>query len=155
MYGEPHDRGALVLTKQTITKKMDVPADQAWDAILGIGRLDAWFPSIATCVVDGEGVGAHRRMTLDGGLGDMTDRIVAIDSEKRTLTYNRIESPFPVSSYTGTVEVFTSFDSLAVVVWTVDFESEPEASAPVAEILAGAIGAGVDGMETDLRSRSV
>jgi hypothetical protein len=36
-------------------------------------------------------------------------------------------------------------------VWTVDFESEPEMSEPVAAILKDAVGAGLDGMETDLR----
>src|SRR5262245_51557286 len=42
-----------------------------------------------------------------------------------------VRSPFPVSSYIGTVEVFESFDSMTVVVWTVEFESTPEQSASV------------------------
>ena len=138
-------------TKQTITRKMNVPADQAWDAIKQFGRLDVWFPSMAECKIEGEGIGAIRYLTLDGGLGNITDRLVALDDEGHRLTYERTESPFPVTSYIGSVEVFRSFDSLAVVVWTVDFESEPEMSEPVAAILKDAIGAGLDGMETDLR----
>jgi hypothetical protein len=63
------------------------------------------------------------------------------------LTYQRVSSPFPVTSYKGTVEVFESFDSRAIVVWTVDFDSEPKDSATVAEALRTGIGAGVDGME--------
>lgn len=69
-----------MLTKQTITKKMDVPAEQAWDAILGIGRLDAWFPSVATCVVDtidpsADGPGQNLRHKGAGlGLGFEIDR---------------------------------------------------------------------------------
>ncbi len=47
-------------TKQTITKKMDVPADKAWDAIRQFGRLDVWFPSMAECRIEGEGIGAFR-----------------------------------------------------------------------------------------------
>ena len=35
-----------VHTKETITKKMRVPADRAWDAIRQFGRLDVWFPSM-------------------------------------------------------------------------------------------------------------
>lgn len=138
-----------MLTKTTITRKMNVPADVAWEAVSSIGRLDVWFPGIATCSVEGEGVGAHRRMTLDGG-GDITDRILDINPEKRRLTYQRIESPFPVISYKGTVEVFESFDSLAIVVWTVDFESEQKDSEMMAELLKGGIGGGVEGMEKDL-----
>ena len=141
-----------MLTKITIAKKMTVPSGKAWEAISDIGRLDVWFPSIATCRVEGEGVGAHRYMTSYRG-GDIVDQIVEIDPPNRRLRYQRVRSPFPVSSYKGTVEVFESFDSRAVVVWTVDFESEPNVRATVAEALRAGIAAGVDGMEEDLRGK--
>jgi hypothetical protein len=141
-------------TRQTITKKMNVPADTAWDAIKKFGRLEVWFPSMAGCRIEGEGVGAVRYLTLDGGLGEITDHLLAIDEEGRRLTYRRIESPFPVTSYVGNVEVFGSFDSLAVVVWTIDFESAPEVSEVVAGLLEDGIAAGLDGMEADLRLAS-
>jgi hypothetical protein len=139
-----------MLTQIAIAKKLTIPNDKAWEAIGKIGRLDVWFPSIATCRVEGDGVGAHRYMTLNRG-GDITDRIVDINQARRRLTYQRVRSPFPVSSYKGTVEVFESFDSRAIVVWTVDFESEPKDSASVAEGLQAGIGAGVDGLEKDLQ----
>lgn len=138
-----------MLTKATITRKLSAPCDAAWEAIRGIGRLDVWFPAIASCQVEGRGPGAQRHMTLQGG-GEMTDRVEAIDPTRRRLTYRRIRSPFPVSSYVGTVEVFESFDGRAVVVWTVDFESQPEVAANVAAALEAAIGAGVEGMGRDL-----
>jgi hypothetical protein len=131
---------------------MTVSSDRAWEAISKIGRLDVWFPSIATCKVEGDGIGAYRYMTLRRG-GDITDHIVDINPTRRQLTYQRVESPFPVTSYKGMVEVFESFDSRAVVVWTVNFESAPEDSAAVAEALRTGIGAGVDGMEDDLQRR--
>jgi hypothetical protein len=140
------------VTKVTIAKKMAVSSDTAWQAIRTIGRLDVWFPSIATCRVEGDGIGAHRYMTLRRG-GDITDRVLDINPTRRQLTYQRIRSPFPVTSYRGVVEVFESFDSRAIVVWTVDFESAPEDRAAVAEALKTGIGAGVDGMEEDLRRR--
>jgi hypothetical protein len=141
----------IVLTKVTIAKKMTVSSDRAWEAISKVGRLDAWFPTIGTCTVEGEGVGARRYMTLKRG-GDITDRIVEINTAKRRLTYQRMKSPFPVTSYKGTVEVFESFDTRAIVVWTVDFESDPKDSSTVAEALRSGIGAGVDGMERDLQT---
>ncbi|HKQ64944.1 MAG TPA: hypothetical protein VJZ73_08050 [Methylomirabilota bacterium] len=55
-----------------------------------------------------------------------------------------------MSSYVGTVEVFESFDSLAVVVWTVDFDSTPENSAPVRTTLEKGIGDALLGMNADL-----
>lgn len=139
-----------MLTKQSITKKLNVPTDKAWEAISKIGRLDVWFPIITTCRVEGNGAGAHRYMTLEGG-GEITDIIEEINSTIKRLVYLRVKSPFPVTYYKGTVEIFDSFDSMAVIVWTIDFESDPENSVPVAELVKEAISAGIDGMEKDLQ----
>lgn len=137
-------------TKQSITKKLNIPTDKAWEAISEIGKLDLWFPIIATCKVEGDGAGAHRYMTLEGG-GEITDHLEEIDTTKKQLTYLRVKSPFPVTYYKGTVEVFNSFDSMAVIVWTIDFESDPENIEPMSELIKEAISAGIDGMEKDLQ----
>lgn len=139
-----------MLTKQAITKKLNVPSDKVWDAISKIGRFDVWFPFIETCKVEGNGPGALRYMTIVDGGGEIKDTIEEIDSTNMKLIYLRPISPFPVTYYKGTVEVFTSYDGLGVVVWTIDFESKPEDSASVAELVQSAISAGIDGMETDL-----
>ena len=114
-----------------------------------IGRLDVWFPTIASCVVEGSGVGAIRRMDLARG-GKIVDHIVDIQPGKMRLIYERVELPFPVTSYRGTVEVLESFDGLGVVVWTIDFESTPEDSPLVNAQLEAGIGAGLEGMKADL-----
>jgi len=140
-----------VTTKQPITKKLNVRADVVWEAIRKIGRLDVWFPIIETCRVEGEGQGALRYMTLAGG-GEIKDIIEEIDDINMRLVYLRPVSPFPVTYYKGTVEVFKSYDGLGVVAWTIDFESQPEDAASVAELVRGAISDGIDGMEKDLQS---
>jgi hypothetical protein len=137
------------MTKQAITKKLNVPADLVWDAIRQIGRLDVWFPIIESCRVEGAGPGAARYMTLAGG-GEIKDTIEEVDTLNWRLTYLRPISPFPVSYYRGTVEVFKSFDGLGIVVWTIDFESRPEDAQAVAELVRNAISDGLDGMEQDL-----
>jgi len=137
-----------MLTKALVARKINVPA-AAWRAVSALGRLDVWFPTIATCRVAGEGVGARRFLTFHRG-GDVEDHIVQIDHKKRRVVYDRVRSPFPISSYTGTVEVFESFDSMAVVVWTVEFESTPEQSASVRATLENGIGDGLLGMNADL-----
>lgn len=139
-----------MITKQPITKKLNVPTDVVWSAIRNIGRLDVWFPIIETCRVEGEGPGALRYMTVAGG-GEIKDTIEEIDDIGMKLVYLRPVSPFPVTYYKGTVEVFKSYDGLGIVVWTIDFESQPEATASVAELVRGAISEGIDGMEKDLR----
>lgn len=140
-----------MITKQPIVKKLNVSADVAWAAVRKIGRLDVWFPIIETCRVEGEGAGALRYMTIADG-GDIKDTIEEIDDVNRKLVYLRPISPFPVTYYKGTVEVFKSYDGLGIVVWTIDFESAPENSALVAELVKGAISDGIDGMEKDLQS---
>lgn len=80
----------------------------------------------------------------------MSPSAASRSSSSAEFQYESIRSPFPISSYLGTVEVFSSYDGLGVVAWTVDFESEPEMSGPVAALLEGAIGGGVEGMDTDL-----
>ena len=141
--------GQLMQTKTTITRKLTVPAAKAWDAIVKVDRLDVWFPTISSCVVEGSGVGAIRRMDLARG-GKIVDHIVDVRPEKMRLTYERVESPFAVTSYRGTVEVFKSFDGLGVVVWTIDFESHRENSPLMNAQLEAGIGAGLEGMKADL-----
>lgn len=138
-----------MLTKQSITKKLNVPADIVWEAIRKIGRLNVWFPFIETCRVEGEGPGALRYMTVAGG-GDIKDTIEEIDDVNMKLIYLRPLSPFPVTYYKGTVEVFKSYDGLGVVAWTIDFDSRPEDAASVAELVHSAISEGINGMEKDL-----
>jgi hypothetical protein len=90
-------------------------------------------------------------MTVAGG-GEIKDTIEEVDDINRRLIYLRPLSPFPVTYYRGAVEVFKSYDGLGVVVWTIDFESRPEDATSVAELVRGAISAGIDGMEKDLQS---
>lgn len=139
-----------MLTKQPITKKLNVPVEKVWEAISRIGRLDVWFPIIETCKVEGDGPGALRYMTIANGGGDIKDTIEEVDHKAMRLVYLRPISPFPVTYYKGTVEVFKSYDGLGIVVWTIDFESKPEDSSSVAALVNGAISAGLDGMEKDL-----
>jgi len=140
--------------KQPITKKLKVPAGTVWEAISSIGRLEVWFPIIETCRIDGQGAGAARVMTLVNGGGEIRDRIEEVDSARRRLVYLRPVSPFSVTYYRGTVEVFESYDGCGVVVWTIDFESKPEDAQSVADLVRGAIGDGLDGMEKDLLART-
>ena len=136
-------------SKQAISKKLRLSAERAWSALRALDRLDVWFPIIASCRVSGHGVGAWRYMiTIDGG--EIQDVIEVCDDQCRRLVYRRPVSPFPVSQYRGTVEVFTSYDGSAVVVWTIDFESEVGVANEVAALVEQAISAGIDGMELDL-----
>jgi hypothetical protein len=131
-----------------------VVAESAWSALRRFGELEVWFPAISSCRVEGNGIGAKRFMELEGGLGSLVDELIELDEEARRLTYRRTEFPVPLSSYIGNVEVFTSYDGLAVVSWTVDFESAEDVATTVNELLVDAIGAGIDGLGVHLAGGS-
>lgn len=136
-----------------VTKTLTVNADQAWAAISGIGELDRWFPIISDCSVLGAGVGATRILTLVDG-GKIKDRIESIDHQQRSLRYNRIESPFPVQSYLGTVKISKVNDNSAKLSWTVEIDVQEEQREAMVELIRRAITEGVDGMEQDLQQQN-
>lgn len=131
-----------------VSKTMPIPAETAWSAIAGIGGLERWFPVITACRAIGDGVGALRILTLAAG-GEMTDRVELIDHGHRRFQYNRIESPFPVKRYLGTVTVGEAVDGGSMVEWVVDIEAET-VSRELLDFVHQAITDGVAGLEWDL-----
>jgi hypothetical protein len=137
-----------MLKTVTISKTMSIPAETVWSAIAGIGGLERWFPVIAACRVIGNGVGATRILSLAAG-GEMTDRIELIDHGCRRFQYNRIESPFGVSHYLGTVAVGETVDGCSVVEWIVEIDAEL-VSQELLDFVHQAITDGVAGLEREL-----
>ncbi|QGM97009.1 SRPBCC family protein [Methylocystis parvus] len=140
-------------TSVTIRKSDTVDADAAWAAIRGVDGLDRWFPIIDRCRVEGAGVGAVRIFTIAHDGGEVRDRILEIDEAARRLKYDRFSSPFPVSSYIGTVEIRTIGDKTELI-WTVEFESAEAARDDVAALVKSAISDGVDGLFRELRAKA-
>jgi len=147
-----------------VTKTIAAPSDRVWGAIRSIGGLDRWFPIIETCRVEGEAVGAIRILGLVGG-GEMRDRIVEISDVDRRLRYDRYESPIPVEEYLGVVEVLGAPGDSSKVNWTVRMVTSPEREKLLQDVLVsvfktesltaaieGALSAGIDGLERELRS---
>jgi carbon monoxide dehydrogenase subunit G len=139
-----------MLEKINVTKTINVPGDKVWRAISGIGGLDRWFPVIASCRVEGEGVGAIRVLGLADG-GEIKDRVEEIDHQERRFRYVRTVSPFPVTKYVGTVEVRDADGGGSEVSWTVEIDVAAEARGELAGFLKDALSAGISGIEQDLR----
>lgn len=147
-----------------VTKTVAAPSDKVWSAIRSIGGLDRWFPIIETCRVEGAGVGTVRILGLVGG-GEMRDRIIEISDADRRLRYDRYESPIPVEEYLGAVEVLGAPGNSSKVSWTVRMVTSPAKEELLQDVLAsvfktnsltaaieGALSAGIDGLERELRS---
>lgn len=132
-----------------VTKTIVLPVDKAWSAIAQIGGLERWFPMITDCKVSGSDVGATRILTLANG-AKMTDRIEAIDHQNRCFQYNRIESPFPVNRYRGTINVSEIKPTSSEIIWSVEIDVDNENRDDVIGFLQQALSEGIDGLELDL-----
>lgn len=132
-----------------VTKTLSAGSDKVWSAIRGIGGLERWFPIIATCRVNGAGVGAIRIMTLNDG-AEIKDRIDEINDTARRFRYTRTESPFPVNRYLGTVEVRDD-NCKTTLSWTLELDISPEVRDELTSLLTGALSDGIDGLELDLQ----
>ena len=139
-----------MIEQLNITKTITVNVDQAWAAISSIGGLDRWFPVITGCSVFGTGEGATRTLTLADG-GKIKDRIETIDHQHRRLRYTRTESPFPVQSYLGTVEVRKVNEGDTEVSWTVEIDVREDQRDVLVEFLRTVLAEGIQGLEQDLQ----
>ena len=132
-----------------VVRVVDAPSDKVWAAIRAIGGLDRWFPVISSCRVEGEGVDAIRILSLADG-GEMRDRIEEINDQARRFRYLRIEHPFPVSFYEGTVTVRDAGNGNSEVTWAVETDVAEKAREEFIPMISAALSDGIAGLEREL-----
>lgn len=133
-----------------VNKTIVLPVEMAWIAISQIDGLDRWFPMISACKVIGNGEGATRILTLATG-EKITDKIESIDHKRRRFQYNRIESPFPVSHYFGTVDAHDLGNGNTQISWKVEIDVSADQRDELASFLKKALAEGITGLEQDLQ----
>jgi hypothetical protein len=108
-----------------------VGADAAtvWAFLRDFGNLAEWLPGIATCEIQ-EGSpsvpGAVRR--IEGPAGVFRERLLSLDDGERSLTYEILESPLPVTDYRATCRVAPVTDrGEAFVEWYATYEADDPA----------------------------
>lgn len=121
---------------------VEADVDSVWGAVRRFDGLPDWHPAIASSELQ-EGqehqVGAVRRLTLQDG-GVVVERLVALDDERRVLTYAILESPFAVRRYVATIRVAPVTDAgRTFVEWSAEFDAD----AADEETLMGVFGDGV------------
>ncbi|ANY05344.1 SRPBCC family protein [Pseudonocardia sp. HH130630-07] len=84
------------------------PLAEVWPYITDFGGIHRWHPAIRTCELtrgaSGTEIGARRRLTLGDG-GVVVEDLLALDERGHALTYEIVESPFPVRRYVSTVRL--------------------------------------------------
>ncbi|GAA3425810.1 SRPBCC family protein [Streptosporangium sandarakinum] len=104
---------------------IDASADEVWSYLRDFGNLAEWLPGISSCVFEeGEGgPGTVRRIEGAGGL--FRERLLTLDDDSRSATYEILESPLPVREYRAVYRVHPVTDTgRAFVEWSAAFETD-------------------------------
>jgi hypothetical protein len=132
------------MAKVEVSETIGAPASRVWELLGDFGGVTKWGgPMLQSCKVEGEGVGAIRRLGLPGG-AEIAERCEAYDAEERSLTYSIIgQSPIPIRDYLSTVRVVELGPNECRVDWNGRFEpagvAEEQAQGMVRGIYTGGI----------------
>jgi hypothetical protein len=127
-----------------VNEPVAAPAERVWELVRDFGGIAKWGgPALQSCTVEGEGVGAIRRIGLPGGLA-IAERLEALDEAGRSLSYAIVEkSPIPVKDYLSTIRIVEDGPQSCRVDWsstfTPDGASEERAQAMIRGVYTGGI----------------
>ena len=120
------------MTDVKISETVAAPAAKVWEFLGDFGGVAKWGGAmLQSCTVEGEGVGAVRRIGLPGGM-EIAERLEALDAAKRSLTYSIIgKSPIPIKNYLSVCTIVETGAGECRVDWNGTFEPDgvPEAQA--------------------------
>ena len=97
---------------------IDAPPARAWAIVTDAANLDAWFPGLDDCTLEGD----LRTITLGSGM-PMPERIITNDPLQMRFQY-RIESPL-FREHLGTIDVIPLAEDRCLVVYSTDAEPGP------------------------------
>jgi hypothetical protein len=104
------------------TGSFAVPASRLWALVSNFGALDEIMDGIDECVLEGEGIGATRRVTTANGT--IAESLDVLDHEKMTLVYSIVSGPMPFKDYSATMVVTADSDDSCSLTWTGSFEAD-------------------------------
>ncbi|TVS08323.1 MAG: SRPBCC family protein [Gammaproteobacteria bacterium] len=104
-----------------IEHPLDQEADSVWAVVGDPARID-WVPGVERCDLQDD----VRRFKMTGA-GELAERIVSRDAERRRLEYSVIESTPPLQAHRAAIEVVPR-DEGCVLIW--ETEVRPEAVEP-------------------------
>ena len=120
---------------------------EVWQVLRDFAGL-GWMPGVESCEVEGEGIGAVRRIAMGGNI--VTERLEAFDDDARTLSYSIQEGPIPVRDYLATISVCES-EGGCHVDWSARYELPDGVPADaLAKGLEGAYGGALRALKKQL-----
>lgn len=116
------------MTRTLIYQEVDTipsPIGHVWAILQGFGGIKAWLPTIDSCEVEGEGIGAVR--TVVSGGNPVKERLEVYDPDKHTVSYRLLDpTGLPMEGGYGTVSLAEEGEKSTKIIWTSDAEKIDE-----------------------------
>ncbi len=125
---------------------IEASADTIWQIVRDYGGNGRYVAAISGIVVEGQGVGAIRTITLQDG-AELVERLDIFDDDARTLTYSIVKSPLPLADYVATMTVRELAPSRCELQWSSTFEPDGAPEAEAKAIVEGIYGMGFEGLK--------
>lgn len=129
------------MSKANVIETVDASAAAVWQIISDFGGVEP-NELIASCDVEGAGVGAVRTIGLNGG-GEIIERLESFDATAQVFSYAIInECPLPVKNYLSTVQV-SDAGGKASIDWSSSFDAHGAPEADVVALIEGIYKGGI------------
>ena len=134
------------MSRARVVRSIDAPAGEVWETLREFNRVEKFLPAIASCIVEGSGVGARRICALQDG-SKIFERLVTLDEHNRVLRYSVTQSRLPFESYLGTVRITDSGDDTCEVDWSSTFDAVGLPEAQVIAMIVDLYEQAIEGLE--------
>jgi len=127
-----------------VERDFSASAADVWEKLGNYAEL-GWMPGVSSVEVEGDGIGAVRKIGMGGAT--VVERLEAHDHDGRSLSYAITDGPVPVQDYLATITV-TEAGSGCHVDWTAKFSTPDGVPAEaIVPALEGAYGGALDALK--------
>ncbi len=136
------------MSEVIVKKIIKGPAERIWETIRDFDGIDKYLPAVASCTVEGSGVGATRTCVMQDGL-ELHERLESLDEKRRTLTYviTKSNRPMPFEDYIGEIAVRYVGASETQVEWSSTFKAKGAPEAEIAKMHESLYSQAIEGLE--------
>jgi len=136
---------AEILVEETFA----LSAGEVWKMLSDFAGIHTWMPGVEACEVEGEGIGALRRVVL-GGM-QITEKLISQDDQAHTFSYSITEGPLPVQNHLSTVSIHDMGAKACQVKWAARFSAaDPAVEGGIGTALTGAYGGALKALKQKL-----
>ena len=132
----------------TVEDHVDTSADRVWELVRDFGGLVSWNPGMESCELEGEGIGAVRKIKV-GGI-EVHERLEKSDDAARSFSYAIIAGPIPAENYLATMTIEEAGPNRAKITWGATFDAKGVSDEDCAKLFAGIYNGGIEAMRQKL-----